>query len=74
MAERQDTAWDDGLKEAFAELTDHLQNMVVVALERKIPFHVVIYPLLHKDPLGSYPFAAIHRRSPSSPRTRNSWS
>jgi hypothetical protein len=46
---------------ALRMLAGHLRAMADAAEAHKLPFHVVIHPLLHKDPFGSYPFGAIHR-------------
>jgi hypothetical protein len=43
-------------------LARHLRGMADLAAEERLAFLVVIYPLLFKDPLGSYPFGPIHRR------------
>jgi hypothetical protein len=44
----------------FLSTMDEIRSIQDMLARRGISFRMVIYPLLHKDMLGRYPFASIH--------------
>lgn len=47
-------------RQEFLSTMDEIQSINDMLARRGISFRMVIYPLLHKDMLGRYPFESIH--------------
>lgn len=58
-------------RKEFLSTMDNIRSIKDSLAEHGISFRVVIYPLMHKDMLGRYPFAPIHQAVINECQKRN---